>query len=505
MSLIDPKDTTKDSFTQQDGFTKEKGISYTTQEIDENSSDEELLAYCIPPDELRSLLRNLDFHIAPVLMILYLISFLDRSNLGNAAVGGLFEDINAPSNGLSVTTSIFYATYVTFEPFFTTILKSVRPSRLLPAVVIAWGGCLLGAGFIENYAALVAIRLLLGLLESALTPCLFLWLTFFYVRNELGQRTSYMFVSAALAGTVGGLIAGGFLKMDGLAGWEGWRYLFAIEGAITIVIGLASFYFIADGWQNARFLTPRQKLLMRTREVQAAQFIGDQSFSWLEVRKAFTEPVVWVSGLVQFGFDVCLYGFSTFLPVIIRQLGFSTINSQLLTAPIYFWAAFVYLVGAYISDRKDIRYWLLLPAGSITCVGYAILVGTGNIGASLFACFACATGIYLCVGLHVSWLNANVAGVRKRATAIGIQQTVGNISGVLSGQIYRSQDKPRYVLGHAVSLGAMGFALIGLTVETWIYKSRNARKLAMTEEEKEAEEREGKVIGDRHHSFQYVY
>ena len=70
MSLIDPKDTAKDSFTQQDGFAKEKGISYTTQEIDENSSDEELLAYCIPPDELRSLLRNLDFHIAPVLMIL---------------------------------------------------------------------------------------------------------------------------------------------------------------------------------------------------------------------------------------------------------------------------------------------------------------------------------------------------------------------------------------------------------------------------------------------------
>lgn len=78
------------------------------------------------------------------------------------------EDINAPSNGLSVATSIFYATYVTFEPFFTTILKSVRPSRLLPAVVVLWGACLLGAGFMTNYPTLIAIRLLLGLLESAL-------------------------------------------------------------------------------------------------------------------------------------------------------------------------------------------------------------------------------------------------------------------------------------------------------------------------------------------------
>ncbi|GAA6008088.1 hypothetical protein JCM11491_001877 [Sporobolomyces phaffii] len=481
-------------------------LSYATAgDIDANSTDEELLAYTIPPEETRALLRKLDFHIAPVLMILYLISFLDRSNLGNAAVGGLMEDINAPANGLSVATSVFYATYVTFEPFFTTILKSVRPSRLLPAVVVAWGACLLGAGFITNYASLLAIRLLLGLLESALTPCLFLWLTFFYQRAELGQRTSYMFVSAALSGVVGGLIASGFLKMDGLGGWEGWRYLFAIEGAITIVIGFAAIYCIPDGWQSARFLTPRQKLLMRCREVQAAQFIGDQAFSWLEVKKAFCEPVVWISGLVQFGFDVCLYGFSTFLPVILRQLGYSPINSQLLTAPIYFWAAAVYLVGAYISDRKDVRYWLLVPTGTVTCVGYAILTGTGSVGPSLFACFLCATGIYLCVGLHVSWLNANIAGVRKRATAIGLQQTIGNCAGVVSGQIYRSHDKPRYVLGHAVSLGAMALALVGLTVETWIYKSRNAKKLALTEEEKEAQDREGVVIGDRHWSFKYVY
>lgn len=95
--------------------------------------------------------------------------------------------------------------------------------------------------------------------------------------------------------------------------------------------------------------------------------------------------------------------------------------------------------------------------------------------------------------------------MRKRATAIGIQQTIGNTGGIVAGQIYRSGDKPRYVLGHAVSLGAMALALVGLTIETWICKSRNAKKLAMTEEEKRAQDAEGKVIGDRHHSFQYVY
>ncbi|GAA6060158.1 hypothetical protein JCM10212_005159 [Sporobolomyces blumeae] len=480
-------------------------LGYAVAEIDESSTDDELLRYEIAPAESRKLLRTLDTWIAPVLMILYLISFLDRSNLGNAAVGGLMEDINAPANGLSVTASIFYATYVTFEPFFTTILKSVRPRVLLPTVVILWGATLVGAGFLTNYAGLVAVRLILGLLESALTPCLFLWLTFFYQRDELGLRTSYMFVSSAVSGVVGGLIAGGFLKMDGLAGWEGWRYLFSIEGAITVVIGILAIFVIADSYQTAKFLSPRQKLLMRVREIQSRQYTGtNDAFSWSHVKAAFCEPIVWISGAVQFGFDICLYGFSTFLPVIIRQLGFSTINSQLLTAPVYFWAAFVYLCGAYISDKKDVRYWLLLPAGLVTCLGYALLTAVHTTAVSLLACFFCATGIYLCVGLHVSWLSANVGPTRKRATAIGIQQTLGNCGGIVAGQIYRSEQKPHYVMGHAISLGAMALALVGLTFEMWLCKRRNARKMAMTTEEKEAQDAAG-VEGDRHYSFVYKY
>lgn len=87
----------------------DKELAYAQAgEIDEASTDAELLAYTIPPDELRGLLRKLDSRVAPVLLVLYLISFLDRSNLGSASTGGLFEDINAPSNGLSVTASIFY-------------------------------------------------------------------------------------------------------------------------------------------------------------------------------------------------------------------------------------------------------------------------------------------------------------------------------------------------------------------------------------------------------------
>ncbi|GAA5953639.1 hypothetical protein JCM10213_002695 [Rhodosporidiobolus nylandii] len=203
--------------------------------------------------------------------------------------------------------------------------------------------------------------------------------------------------------------------------------------------------------------------------------------------------------------DTQLYGFSTFLVVIIKQLGYNTINSQLLTAPVYFWAAFVYMVGAYISDKHDVRFWLIVPTSLVTCVGYALLTGVqGNTGVSLFSCFLCATGIYLGVGLHVSWLNQNVAGVRKRSTAIGMQQLMGNCGGIIAGQIYRSTDRPYYRLGHAISLGAGVIWILMLCVEVWLLKSRNARKMAMTEEEKRAQDEAG-VTGDHHHSFVYRF
>ncbi|GAA5950096.1 hypothetical protein JCM10213_001856, partial [Rhodosporidiobolus nylandii] len=264
------------------------GVNYSPADIDENSTDEELLAYQISPEEKKALVRRLDCFIAPMIMILYLISFLDRSNIGNASTGGMFEDINAPSNGLSVATSIFYATYVTFEPFFTTVMKVARPSRMLPTVVILWGAVVVGNGFIKNYASLIALRLILGLLESALTPCLFLSISIFYSRDELALRTSYMFVSAALSGVVGGLIGAGLLRLDGRGGLAGWEWLFLVEGVITIVIGFACFFFIADDPQSAWYLSPRQKLLMKARDLQAKEYIGNQDFSWKEVRKALT-------------------------------------------------------------------------------------------------------------------------------------------------------------------------------------------------------------------------
>ncbi|BEI84466.1 hypothetical protein CcaverHIS002_0410700 [Cutaneotrichosporon cavernicola] len=473
-------------------------------EMSEAEQIKELAANELDPKEEKHLVWKLDRHIAPVAMGLYLIAFLDRANIGNAAVGGMTEDLNFPANGLSVATSIFYVTYVLFETPATMLLRSLKPKRLIPAVVIIWGGISLANGFCKTYAQVLACRLLLGVCEAALSPCLVLYMTTFYRREELALRLCYLYMSSALSGVIGGLIAAGFLKMDGLQGLRGWQWLYIIEGAITILVGIIVFFAIANTYQSARYLNKREKWMMSVRQAQEAAFNHDDGFSWVEIRKAFTDPVIWLSGFVQLGLDVCLYGYSTFLVVIINQFGFDRISSQGITAPVYFFCALTYFIGALVSMRYQIRYFVLLPLAIITAIGYAVLIGyPPSVGGQLVGCFLAGAGIYICVGLHVTWLGQNVAGFRKRSVSVGLQQTVGNTGGVVAGQIYRSVDKPRYTIGHGVSLAFWVLAIAGMTAEYFIWKSRNAAREQMSAEDKDEMDVRG-ITGDQHYSFRYA-
>jgi len=355
----------------------------------------------------------------------------------------MLKDLDMPANGLSVATSIFFVTYVLFETPATMLLRTLRPSRLIPACTIIWGGVVLGNGFAQNYGTLLACRLLLGVCEAGLFPSLVLYMSSFYQREELALRNCYLFIAACMSGVVGGLIATGFLKMDGLRGLSGWRWLYIIEGAITIVVGIGAAFAIADHYEDARYLTERERFIMRVRQAKAEAYSRDEGFSWPEFKKYIRDPMIYVSGFVLLCMDVCMYGFvssrssivanpqSTFLVVIINGLGYSSIVSQALSAPVYAWAAIVYLIGALASDRYSVRYKIILPFGLTPLAGYAILVAyPHSLGARLFACFLAGMGIYICVGLHVTWLGQNMAGFRKRSYAIGIQLTMGNIGGV---------------------------------------------------------------------------
>jgi MFS family permease len=140
-------------------------------------------------------------------------------------VAGIIPDIHTNTTNFAAAISIFYATYIVIEIPTALAMKVITPRILLSALCIIWSITTLCTGFIQNIAGLYVARLVLGLCEGGLMPCLNLYLSMVYKRNELATRTAYLFGCAALSGAFGGLLAYGLLQMDGMSGYAGWRYV----------------------------------------------------------------------------------------------------------------------------------------------------------------------------------------------------------------------------------------------------------------------------------------
>ncbi|KAF2971897.1 hypothetical protein GQX73_g1663 [Xylaria multiplex] len=426
----------------------------------------------------RKLVRKLDWHLIPLVMLLYTFSFLDRVNIGNARLYGLEEDLGLTPNQFQIAVSILFVTYIIFELPSNLVLKPIGPQRWIAFIAIAWGIIALGTGFVHDFGSLVALRVLLGAFEAGLFPGLNIYLTFFYTKRELALRVGYLFVSAAIAGALGGLLAYGIGHLDGVSGYRGWRWIMILEGLPAIVLGIAALFLLPNDPEHAYFLTAEEKKLMAVRqERQYGYTESAQKFSKTDMMKAFKDWRIWMFCVGQFGADTMLYSFSVFLPSIIKGLGsWSTAEIQLLTIPCYALGAISYMTIAYISDRKQMRGVFCVIWGAISVVGYGLLISKASAGVHYFACFLVATGLYVIVGLPLAWLPNNCPRYGKRTTSSGLQLTIGNVSGIMAAFIYPSSDQPRYIKGNGIALSLVGLAALIFGTLWFSYARENRRR-----------------------------
>ncbi|CAN8105389.1 unnamed protein product [Discula destructiva] len=409
----------------------------------------------IDPAEESRLLNKLDIFFVPIIMLVYLSCFLDRSNIGNVKVAGMPQDINATNEEISTAVSIFYATYVLVEAPWAIALKRITPRILMTGLCIIWSLTTIFSGFLTSVGGLYAARLMLGACEGGLFPGLNLYLTMVYKREEQAKRVSYLFVCTALSGAFGGLLAYVILKMDGIGGYAGWRWVYIIEGLFSVVVAVIVWFGLPNDPNNAYFLNDRERHLMRIRAEQRAQYMGSDEFSWDEILITLRDTKLWLSAVIQFCQDLLLYGFSTFLPSIITTMGYSSLQAQYLTIPVYVIGGGSFLVLSFISDRLTLRSPFLILANFVGLIGYALILSPVSNAVKFFGTFLCAVAVYTGPGMNLTWLNVNVAPHYRRAAAIGFQQTLANCSGIVAGQIYRSAP---YTLGNAFTVGAIGVA-----------------------------------------------
>ena len=297
--------------------------------------------------------------------------------------------------------------------------------------------------------------------------------------------------------------------MDGIAGLRGWRWIMIIEGLPTVILGISIWWWFADSVATARYLTPREKeIIDLRRRLQIGHTKSSDEMHKADVYEGFRDWKIWLFCAGQFGGDMVLYGFSTFLPTIIKGLGsWSVAEVQALTIPCYALGAISYIVVAWCSDRTQKRAIFTVVFGLICVVGYAILISTAPGGVRYFGCFLVACGLYVIVGLPLAWLPSNNPRYGKRTVATGLQLTIGNSAGIAAPFIYPTGDAPRFVKGHAISMAMAAMsAVIFLGLWAW-FRRQNRRKLSGLEDHK-AEgmtEEEAEELGEHNPRFLYAY
>ncbi|KAI5861166.1 MFS general substrate transporter [Durotheca rogersii] len=448
---------------------------------------------------------KLDMYICPILIILQLVSFLDRGNIGFAATQGMIVDINLVGTQLNTAISLFYPLYILSEFPAALIVKRVGFNRVIPSAAMCWGLVCLGNGFVRNFGDLAACRLLMGMFEGFLMPSLTLMLANWYKRDEIGLRISYLFIAAAISSAFSGLIAFAILFMDGTAGYPGWRWLYIIEGAVTIVIAALCYFVIPTSYTTAYFLNEDDRAIMRKRaEITEAYSGGRGHYTRAEFMMAVKDVKTWLHTIIQVMCLTVMYGFSVFLPIILRfGFNFSVKESQYLSIPVFFWGSIVYAICGYLSDRFSRRFLACILCAPLGVVGYAMLLGGNHlsVGVKYFACFLIATCVWMMGGANVAWLSTNTAPDGKRAASLGMALAVGNLGGIISGQIYPQTMAPAYTLGHAWSLGAIVISFCLWWVVRHVYYAREALKGQM----REGAVPEPELFNDRAPSYKYQH
>ncbi|KAF1850691.1 MFS general substrate transporter [Cucurbitaria berberidis CBS 394.84] len=413
----------------------------------------------------KALVRKMDMWLIPWLSLLYLLSFLDRTNIGNARVAHMEKDLKMSSRDYSNALTIFFISYAGFEPLTNIAIKKWSPRVFFTLIILAWGIIMTLMGLVKNNAGLLACRWFLGMAEAGLFPGVNYYLSCWYKRQELGFRAALFFSAAALAGSFGGLLAAAITQMDGVGGYEGWRWIFIIEGIMTVGVGVFCWWMVFDFPDTARFLNADEKLRAQRRlklDGQARAKVG--GIDRAHVMAALRDWKTWGYAVIYMGCLCPLYCFSLFLPTILLGMGYKGTKAQLLSVPPYAVAATMTVITGWVADKTKWRGYCNMVVSLTGCIGFAMLLATSNVHVQYAGTFLGAVGIYPTVSNTLTWASNNVEGSLKRGVMVGVVVGWGNLNGVVSSNIYIAKEKPRYYTGHGIVLAYMFLFLFGGSV-----------------------------------------
>jgi MFS transporter, ACS family, tartrate transporter len=322
------------------------------------------------PLEKQAILK-ITWRLIPFLMLLYFVAFLDRINVGFAALT-MNKDVGLTPQMFGLGSGIFFLGYFVFEVPSTIILHKVGARFWIGRVMFTWGLVSIAMAFTRGPISFYLLRFLLGLAEAGFFPGIILYLSYWFRSHHRSTVTA----AAPVAGLIGSPISGALMHLNGLLGLGGWQWLFIAEGLPALVLGLITFHFLSDRPADAGWLTAEERNWPSRAIAQEQADIKDprSRSAW----RALADWKVLALSLAFFGTSAGLYTIGFWAPLIIKGFGFSIMNVGFLVAIPNLIAVIGMVLWSRHSDRTGERYWHAAIACLIGTVGMAIAARAGS-------------------------------------------------------------------------------------------------------------------------------
>ncbi|XWX00450.1 hypothetical protein V2A60_008470 [Cordyceps javanica] len=409
----------------------------------------------------RRVVRKLDRNFLFLLWVLFLLAFLDRSNIGNARVAGMEKDLSLSSDQYQWLLTIFYIFYIIAEPL-TLMYKAVSPRKWVPLLVLGWGAAATAQAATQSFTGMMVCRALLAIFEAGYGPGTIYLLSFFYLRREIGLRIGIFFSAAPLATCFAGALA--YAITSGHSHLANWRLLFLVEGIPVLIMSVVTYFAMPNSPHDAWFLTEDEKRVALARGVrQAGKGPRVGKISWRETFSALLDANAWVTAIMYFSCNVSYASLPVFLPTILEDLGYSGLNAQGLSAPPYFISFVVTICSTFIADRTQQRGLTVITLSLIASAGYVMLAVASNNSVRYAGVYLAALGLFPTIANILPWVLSNQGNDERRGAGIVLLNLVGQCGPLLGTRLYPKSERPDYVKGHAICAAFMGFtALLAL-------------------------------------------
>ncbi|ESU09302.1 hypothetical protein FGSG_03872 [Fusarium graminearum PH-1] len=460
----------------------------------------------------KRVLRKIDTRLLPILGCLYTIALVDRSNVAVARISGMDEDLGlAQGNRVSIALMVFFIGYIIFEIPSNAFIHKLGAANWLAFLAVAWGLVSLGIGFLHNWIGLAILRSLLGVFEAGFFPgCVYL-VSSWYKRYEVQKRMAGFFLTASALSAFANILAYGLIQISkhhhykgsvqlvsfckGAANWCRWRWIFIVEGTITVIAGIGSWFIIVDFPDSDRntFLTIEERAFVKAR---LAEDRGPEEHEKVTMKILATTAVdwkPWAYSLMYMAGAVGVYAFLFFLPIILRGgLGYSLELSFILSTPPALFAVVEAMTISWLADKFQMRGPFVIFQGLVGIIGLCMTGFLNSPTPRYIGTFLGVAGANGLVVTTLAWQANNIVGDARRAVSTGILISVSGIGGIYSSMVFRQQDAPNYLPG-IIAVMSINVAAVVVAALTMLVLRHN-NKLAD----------EGKYLCEGREGFRYT-